>query len=141
MTVNDYIDAKYGKNGVRALLACEAKVFGISYPLSTGWAIKHGKKEITPAMQDLLMAALKRSDKNSAAAGISALNALRRLGIDWSVAPAGAAFWAVDASGQANWFMQPAAADGAFSCEGVLPAPDFGFDGDWRLSLVGKNGL
>lgn len=143
MTVNDYIEAKYGKGGVKALLACEARIFGIKYPLSRGWAFKHGGILITNEMRQSLVSTLAISKKGSAVAGLSALlnPDVKKFVVDWSKAPPCAAFWAVDASGQANWFLQPMAADGAFSCDGVVPAPDFGFSGDWRSSLIGKHGV
>jgi len=54
--------------------------------------------------------------------------------IDWSQAPKRARWWAVDANGQAHWFFPPDAA--AFTdfwlCAFPIPAPDFGFSGDWK---------
>lgn len=57
--------------------------------------------------------------------------------IDWSTAPKNARWWAVDADGQAHWFPAPnVAAFTNFWFSEPIPAPDFGFEGDWRKSLV-----
>ncbi|MBO6754935.1 MAG: hypothetical protein JJ902_01290 [Roseibium sp.] len=55
---------------------------------------------------------------------------------DWKQAPKGARWWAVDANGEAFWYCVPnvvAFTDFWFSER--APAPDFGFTGDWRVSL------
>lgn len=58
-------------------------------------------------------------------------------GVDWALAPKLARWWAVDADGQAHWFCLPnVAAFTAFWYSEPLLAPDFGFAGDWRESLV-----
>jgi hypothetical protein len=57
--------------------------------------------------------------------------------IDWSLAPTTARWWGIDADGQAHWFVAPnVAAFTDFWFSEPVPAPDFGFDGDWRKSLV-----
>lgn len=57
--------------------------------------------------------------------------------IDWSCAPKAARWWAVDANGQAHWFVAPnVAAFTDFWFSEPEPAPDFGFQGGWRSSLV-----
>ena len=57
--------------------------------------------------------------------------------IDWSLAPKAARWWAVDANGQAHWFPAPNVAPFTdFWFSEPVPAPNFGFDGDWRKSLV-----
>ncbi|MEP3428856.1 MAG: hypothetical protein ABJN98_09270 [Roseibium sp.] len=57
--------------------------------------------------------------------------------VDWNQAPKNAVWWAVDADGKANWFCEPdVAAFTDFWFQEPKPAPDFGFDGDWRESLV-----
>lgn len=58
-------------------------------------------------------------------------------GIDWKQAPKRARWWAVDADGQAHWYCEPdVAAFTSFWHAESLPAPLFGFDGDWRASLI-----
>lgn len=57
--------------------------------------------------------------------------------IDWSEAPKNARWWAVDNNGEAHWFCAPnvkAFTDFWFS--EPIPAPNFGFAGDWRTSLT-----
>ena len=57
--------------------------------------------------------------------------------VDWKKAPKGARWWAVDADGQAHWFCAPDVAPFTdFWFSEPVPAPDFGFVGDWRQSLV-----
>lgn len=61
--------------------------------------------------------------------------------IDWKKAPRGAKWWAVDASGEAHWYMAPnfiPRTNFWFAAE--LPAPTFGFLGDWKESLVERPG-
>lgn len=57
--------------------------------------------------------------------------------IDWTQAPKGARWWAMDANGHAHWFVVPEAVvvTNLWNSEPV-PAPTFGFAGDWRDSLV-----
>ncbi|MDB5776094.1 MAG: phage-related protein [Herbaspirillum sp.] len=57
--------------------------------------------------------------------------------VDWSNAPKGAKWWAMDADGKAHWYMAPnfiVGTDFWFSDED--PAPAFGYTGDWRGSLT-----
>lgn len=62
---------------------------------------------------------------------------LRLMEIDWKQAPKLARWWAVDANGQANWFCAPDIAPRTdFWFSEPIPAPGFGFTGDWRQSLV-----
>ncbi len=57
--------------------------------------------------------------------------------VDWSKAPKRAQWWAVDANGTANWFLAPNVAPYTdFWFSEPVPAPRFGFVGDWRHSLV-----
>lgn len=57
--------------------------------------------------------------------------------IDWKQAPKHARWWAVDANGNAHWFSAPnVAAFTNFWFAESSPAPDFGYLGDWRNSLV-----
>ena len=56
--------------------------------------------------------------------------------IDWSKAPKGARWWAIDADGQANWFCAPnVAAYTDFWFADPVPAPDFDYTGDRRNIL------
>lgn len=57
--------------------------------------------------------------------------------IDWKKAPRGARWWAMDANGHAHWHMTPNVmpfTDYWFS--EPIPAPSFGYLGNWRKSLV-----
>lgn len=57
--------------------------------------------------------------------------------IDWSIAPKSAQWWAIDANGEAHWFCAPnVAAFTDFWFSEPVDAPTFGFDGDWKTSLV-----
>ncbi|TDK32355.1 hypothetical protein E2F50_18210 [Rhizobium deserti] len=57
--------------------------------------------------------------------------------VDWAIAPAHAKWWAIEESGEAFWYCAPQIAKltGFWFCD-QLPAPNFGFDGDWQISLV-----
>jgi hypothetical protein len=58
-------------------------------------------------------------------------------GVNWKEAPKAARWWAVDASGEAHWFVAPnVAARTDFWFSEPVPAPTFGFAGDWRTSLT-----
>ena len=58
------------------------------------------------------------------------------MNVDWSQAPKGARWWAVDEDGTAHWFGTPdVVAFTNFWFAGPKPAPMFGFKGDWRKSL------
>ena len=68
---------------------------------------------------------------------IQTLAVLTAADVDWSLAPAKARWWAVDEDGQAHWFCAPDISRmSAFWFSDQIPAPSFGFIGDWRLSLV-----
>ncbi len=57
--------------------------------------------------------------------------------IDWKQAPKNAQWWAMDANGQAHWFLAPnVAAFTDFWFSEPVSAPSFDFAGDWRKSLV-----
>ena len=58
--------------------------------------------------------------------------------VDWSKAPKNARWWAIDKNGEAHWFCPPdvkARTDFWFSAD-LIPAPNFGYLGDWRESLT-----
>ncbi|AIT21390.1 putative gp54 [Burkholderia thailandensis E254] len=57
--------------------------------------------------------------------------------IDWKKAPKNARWWAMDANGEAHWFLAPnVAVYTDFWFSEPKPAPTFGFVGDWRTSLA-----
>lgn len=57
--------------------------------------------------------------------------------IDWSKAPENARWWAMDKNGEAHWFCAPdAVAFTDFWFSEPVPAPSFGYTGDWKKSLV-----
>jgi hypothetical protein len=57
--------------------------------------------------------------------------------IDWSQAPRQARWWAVDANGEAHWFLVPNVASYTdFWFSEPVAAPRFGFAGNWRESLI-----
>jgi hypothetical protein len=60
--------------------------------------------------------------------------------IDWGQSPDSARWWAVDENGEAYWFCSPTYVPLApfWYCE-QLPAPAFGFSGDWRESLIERS--
>lgn len=60
-------------------------------------------------------------------------------GVDWKAAPKLARWWAVDANGQAHWFMVPNVAPFTdFWFTDQVSAPLFGYEGDWRESLTAR---
>ncbi len=57
--------------------------------------------------------------------------------IDWKEAPKEARWWAMNANGQAHWFLGPEDSHLKDSwCLCQVPAPSFGFSGDWKYSLT-----
>jgi 5-methylcytosine-specific restriction endonuclease McrA len=75
MKVVDYLQAKYGSGKTTTLLACEAAVFGIPYPLRSGWLKQHGGVEVTPDVARRLERALKASKAETAKDGLAVLQA------------------------------------------------------------------
>lgn len=60
-----------------------------------------------------------------------------RANVDWSQAPKGARWWSMDGDGRANWFSAPnVVAHTDFWFSEPMPAPSFGYVGNWRESLV-----
>ena len=57
--------------------------------------------------------------------------------INWNEAPKKARWWAIDANGQAHWYLVPdvAAFTNFWYCDQIL-APSYDFVGDWRMSLT-----
>lgn len=57
--------------------------------------------------------------------------------VDWSKAPKLARWWAVDGTGIAHWFLEPDVAPfTSFWFSEPVPAPDFGYVGDYKASLT-----
>jgi hypothetical protein len=57
--------------------------------------------------------------------------------IDWKQAPKTARWWAIDEDGNAHWFLAPnVAAFTKFWFSDPVPAPNFGYVGDWKKSLT-----
>ena len=54
MTVNEYLKLKYSNIKSTSLLANEAKIFNIPYPLKSGWLKIHGDTIITDNMSKSL---------------------------------------------------------------------------------------
>lgn len=73
MKIREYLEKKYGRDTSLGLLGCEAKVLGINYPLEKGWLAAVGDYEIPAGKRICLVAALRRSKSQHAAAGIAAL--------------------------------------------------------------------
>lgn len=57
--------------------------------------------------------------------------------INWNEAPKTARWWAMDADGQAHWYLSPdvAAFTKFWYCDQVM-APSYDFAGNWRESLT-----
>lgn len=73
MKMIDYLQAKYGAGKPTTMLAVEAKVFGVPYPLQSGWLQRYGQIEVTPDLAKRLAAELKASKGATAAAGVQVL--------------------------------------------------------------------
>jgi hypothetical protein len=57
--------------------------------------------------------------------------------VDWKIAPKNARWWAVDATGDAYWFMAPDIKPFTdFWFTDQARAPLFDYEGDWRESLT-----
>jgi hypothetical protein len=63
MNLIDYLNKKY-PSGNFGLMALEAKVFRIKYPLQSGWLQKHRDDEITMLQIRELKALLQKKDKD-----------------------------------------------------------------------------
>lgn len=62
---------------------------------------------------------------------------MNKLEIDWKKAPKNARWWAIDANGQAHWYCAPDIKPFTdFWGVDMVEAPEFGFTGDWRASLM-----
>ncbi|GAA0907557.1 hypothetical protein GCM10009552_15640 [Rothia nasimurium] len=61
--------------------------------------------------------------------------------VDWSQAPKLARWWAMDSDGHVHWFLAPDVAPFTnFWFSEPVPAPDFGYAGDYRESLTERVG-
>jgi hypothetical protein len=74
MKINEYLEAKYCMYKPTTMLACEARVFGIPYPLKNGWRHKYGNIEISKEVAIKLREVLEKSSKDSASDGIKVLD-------------------------------------------------------------------
>lgn len=72
MKIKEYLHAKYG-TAATTMLYCEAKAFGIPYPLPQGWMEKYGDDEISSNQSIQLQLALQKSNKPSATKGLEVL--------------------------------------------------------------------
>lgn len=73
MRIKDYLCAKYEKKKPTTMLSCEARAFGIPYPLQTAWLSIYGDIEITSDMATRLKKGLEKSDKESAVIGLAVI--------------------------------------------------------------------
>lgn len=73
MNVTEYLCKKYSVETPKTMLACEARVFGIPYPLKAGWLGCCGSLQITGKLKDRLVGALRAKKGAMAAAGLAAL--------------------------------------------------------------------
>lgn len=74
MKIKEYLQAKYGVSKPTTMLSCEARAFGIPYPLPNKWLVKFGDIEITIDVAKRLRELLERSKKDSAPWGIKVLD-------------------------------------------------------------------
>ena len=59
--------------------------------------------------------------------------------VDWKKAPKLARWWAIDKNGEAFWYCEPNIVSRTdFWFAESLPAPDFGYVGDYKDSLTGR---
>lgn len=73
MKIREYLQKKYGRDSAFGLLAAEAKVLGIIYPLRKGWLEACQENEISADQRTRLIKALKSSKSDYAQAAIDAL--------------------------------------------------------------------
>jgi hypothetical protein len=73
MNIKQYLNAKYSGKAT-TMLSCEAKAFGIPYPLPTGWLFKYGDIEITNDTANRLKNYLQKSNKSTAIDGLKVLD-------------------------------------------------------------------
>lgn len=73
MKISEYLNEKYGIDGAATLLAKEARILGIRYPLVHGWREIHGDKKITRESALKLIEVLKNSTSKYSPKGIEIL--------------------------------------------------------------------
>jgi hypothetical protein len=74
---------------------------------------------------------------NSDAGRKTPANPCNNVGVNWARAPLGAQWWSMGPRGDAVWYIAPENSKSlAFLDAVALPAPSFGYHGDWRESLV-----
>lgn len=73
MNVHQYLTEKYDMPMPTTMLACEARAFGIPYPLKSGWLLAYGSREIDAAMRSKLIRILKASKKETAVRGLEVI--------------------------------------------------------------------
>ena len=71
--VVEYLKEKYKVDTPTTLLAVEARIFGIPYPLQTGWLKKYGDTQITESMRNKLTEVLSSRSTLKAADGMRVL--------------------------------------------------------------------
>lgn len=64
MKIYEYLCTKYQTTKPTTMLGCEARAFGIGWPLPSGWLDKFGDVEITQILQEKLLHGLKKSARN-----------------------------------------------------------------------------
>lgn len=77
MKVKDYLQAKYGMSTPTTMMAVEAKVFGIPYPLESGWLRRYGDAEVCGQTAKKLRCALTSNGSASALNGLRVLDGAR----------------------------------------------------------------
>lgn len=78
MTITEYLNTKYGKSGAKGMMAREARIFGMPYPLESGWPVTYGEVEITPVMLAELRRVLSKGNGAASAKGLRALNIIEK---------------------------------------------------------------
>jgi len=76
MKIKEYLQKKYGRNSSFGLLAVEAKVLGIIYPLRKGWLEACQENEISAGQCAKLVKVLKTSKSEYAASALAALSSM-----------------------------------------------------------------
>lgn len=77
MNVLTYLQRKYGMERPTVLLAREAAILAIPYPLRPGWIDEHGAREITRDQTTLLIRYLTGKDGFYVARALNALSEAR----------------------------------------------------------------
>lgn len=67
MNINTYLRRKYQVHTPTTMLAFEARILGIPYPLRSGWLDEHGERRITVSQANHIHRLLSRKDGEYAA--------------------------------------------------------------------------